>query len=96
MAECSSSFISRHSEKEENTELTNGCIAKGVWEKITSSEKYKKIRSMELEELEAYLDPSFFPEGWLDKEPSPPKKKLKLSLSSKKPRFAAPVTSEKL
>ena len=53
---------------------------------------------MELEELEAYLadDPSFFPKGWLDKEPSPPKKKLKLSLSSKKPRFAAPVTSEKL
>ena len=94
MAECSSSFIARHSEKE-NTELINGCIAKGVWEEITSSEKYKKIESMELEELEAYIDPNFFPEGWLDKEPSPPKKKLKLSLSSKKPRFAAPVTSEK-
>ena len=42
---------------------------------------------MELEELEAYLDPSFSPEGWLDKEPSPPKKKLK---------FAAPVASDKL
>ena len=96
MAECSSSFISRHSEKEENTKLINGCIAKGVWEKITSSEEYKKIQSMELEELEAYLDPSFLPKGWLDKEPSPPKKKLKLSLSSKKPRFAAPVTSDKL
>ena len=40
---------------------------------------------MELKELEAYLadDPNFFPEGWLDKEPSPPKKKLKLPLSSK-------------
>ena len=60
MAECSSTFIAPHSEKEENTELINGCIAKGVWEKITSSEKYKKVDSMELEELEAYLadDPS--------------------------------------
>ena len=51
---------------------------------------------MELEELEAYLDPSFSPERWLDKEPSPPKKKLKLSLSYKKHRFTAPVTSDKL
>ena len=86
MAECSFSFIAPHSEKEENTELTNGCITKGVRE-ITSSEEYKKLESMELEELETYLadDPSFFPEGWIDKEPSPPKKKLKLSLSSKKP-----------
>ena len=33
----------------------NGCIAKGVWEKIISSEEYKKVDSMELEELEAYL-----------------------------------------
>ena len=73
MAECSSTFIAPHSEKEENTELINGCIAKGIWEKITSSEEYKKVESMELEELEAYLadDPSFFPKGWLDKEPSP-------------------------
>ena len=54
MAECSSTFIAPHSKKEENTELINGCIAKGVWEKITSSEEYKKIESMELEELEAY------------------------------------------
>ena len=84
MAECSSSFISCHSEKEENKELMNSCIAKRVWEEITSSEEYKKIKSMELEELEAYLDPSFSPEEWLDKEPSPPKKELKLSLSSKK------------
>ena len=69
----SSTFIAPHSEKEENTELIDGCIAKGVWEKITSSEEYEKVESMELEELEAYLadDPSFFPEGWLDKEPSP-------------------------
>ena len=83
MAECSSSFIAPHSEKEENTKLINGCIAKGVWENITSSKEYKKVESKELEELEAYLadDPSFFPKGWLDKEPSPPKKKLKLSLS---------------
>ena len=87
MAEVGSSFVSCHSEKEENTKLINGCIAKGVWEKIMSSEEYKKIQGMELEELKAYLDPSFFPEGWLDKEPSPPKKKLKLSLSSKRPRF---------
>ena len=92
MAECGSSFISRHSEKEENMELMNGCIAKGVWEKIMSSKEYKEIQSMELEELKAYLNPSFFPKGWLDKESSPPKKKLKLSLFSKKPRFAAPVT----
>ena len=70
-------------------ELINGCIAKGVREKITSSKEYKKIESMELEELEAYLDPSFSPEGWLDKEPSSLKKKLKLSLSSKEPRFVA-------
>ena len=47
--------------------LINGYIAKGVWEKITSCKEYKKI---ELEELEAYLDPSFSPEGRLDKEPS--------------------------
>ena len=47
--------------------LINGCIVKGVREKITSCEEYKKI---ELEELEACLDPSFFPEGRLDKEPS--------------------------
>ena len=33
-------------------ELINGCIAKGVWEKITSSKEYKKVDSMELEELE--------------------------------------------
>ena len=95
MAECSYSFLACTSEKEEDTELINGCIAKGVWDTITSSEQYKKIENMELEELEAYLDPSFLPDGWLDKEPSPPKKKLKLSLS-KKPRFAAPVTFEVL
>ena len=29
MAECSSSFIAPHSEKEENTELINDCTAKG-------------------------------------------------------------------
>ena len=65
MGECSSTFIAPHSEKEETTELINGCIAKGVWEKTTSSEEYKKVDSMELEELEAYFadDPSFFPEG---------------------------------
>ena len=39
MAECSSSFISCHSEKEENMEPLNGCHSrKEVWEKITSSE----------------------------------------------------------
>ena len=72
MAECSSTFIATHSEKEENIKLIIGCIVKGVWEKITSGEEYKKVESMELEELEAYLadDPSFFPEGWLDKEPT--------------------------
>ena len=63
MAKYSSSFISCHGEKEENMELINGCIAKGVWEKITSSEEYKKIESMEPEELKAYLYPSFSPEG---------------------------------
>ena len=68
MVEYSSSFISLHSEKEKNTYiLINGCIVKGVRDKITSCEEYKKI---ELEELEAYLDPSFSPEGKLDKEPS--------------------------
>ena len=60
MAECSSSFISLHSEKEKIQILINGCIVKGVREKIASCEEYKKI---ELEELEAYLDPSFSPEG---------------------------------
>ena len=90
------------SEKEEDVRLVNGYIAKGVWEKIASSKQYQKIESMELEELQAHFDPTFFPEGFLDeepsspKQPSPPKKKLKLSLSSKKPRFAAPVTAEKL
>ena len=59
--------------------LLNGWIAKGVWEKITSSEQYDQ--SMELEELEAYLDPAL-PQGLLDKEPNPPKKK-QLYLSSK-------------
>ena len=76
------------SKKEENTELMNGCIAKGVWEKITSSDEYKKIESMELEELEAYRDPILCPDGWLDKEPSPRKKKLKLS--SKKASIRCP------
>ena len=37
---------------------------------------------MELEELEAYIDQAP-PQGLLDKEPSSPKKKLKLYLSSK-------------
>ncbi len=78
MAECSSSFLALASEKEEDTEVINGCIAKGVWETITSSEQYKKIESMELEELETYLDHSFYTERWLDKEPSHHKKKLKL------------------
>ena len=74
MAECGSSFISRHSEKEENTELINGCIAKGVWEKIMSSKEYKKIQSMELEELEAYLDPSFFPKDGLTRSLALPRR----------------------
>ncbi len=93
MAEFSSSFLALASEKED-TEVINGCKAKGVQETITSSEQCKKIESMELKELKAYLDPNFYPEGWLDKEPSPPKKKLKLFVHSKKPRFIAPVTSE--
>ena len=45
---------------------------------------------MELEELKAYLDLALL-QRLLDKEPSPPKKKLKLHLSS-----TAPVMSEKL
>ncbi len=94
MAECSSSFLAPASEKEEDTKVLSGCIAKGVWETITSSEQCNKIESMELKELKAYLNLSFYSEGWLHKEPSPPKKKLKLSLHSKKPRLAAPVTSE--
>ena len=48
------------------------------------------------------MDPDFVPEGWLDPLPTPPKKKLKLSLAkktectselsaSKASRFATPV-----
>ena len=67
MAEyCSSSYFSI-ARKKKTQVLINGCIVKGVREKITSCEEYKKI---ELEELEAYLDPSFSPERELDKEPS--------------------------
>ena len=47
MAECSYSFLACASEKEEDAEQINGCIAKGVSETITSSEQYKKIESME-------------------------------------------------
>ena len=64
--------------------------------KITSSKEYKNIESMELNELNTHLDTSFCPKGWLDTKPSPSKKKLKLSLSSKKPQINAPVTYEKL
>ena len=48
------------------------------------------IKGMELEELEAYLDLLALPQGLLDKEPSPPKKKLKLYMSSKKASICCP------
>ena len=53
--------------KKKTQVLINGCIVKGVWEKITRCEEYKKI---ELEELESCLDPRFSPEGKPDKKPS--------------------------
>ena len=66
--------------------LIDECIAKPVWDQIHT----EKFENATLEEVEAFLDESFLPEGWLD----PPKKKLKLSLKSKS-RFASPTDKEK-
>ena len=61
-------------------------IAKPVWDLIHTD----KFENTNLEEIEAFIDPNFVPEGWLD--PRPAKKKLKLSNKS---RFASPVDDQK-
>ena len=61
--------------------LVGGCISKKIWDRICASAP--DFENATLEEIEARLDPNFVPEGWLD-PPTPPKKKLKLSLNRKK------------
>ena len=64
----------------EEEKLVGGCISKKIWDRICANAP--DFENATLEEIEARLDPSFVPEGWLD-PPTPPKK-LKLSLNKKK------------
>ena len=68
------------------SKLEDECISKPVWDHIHT----ERFENASLEKVEALLDESFVPEGWLD----PPKKKIKLSLKSKS-RFASPTDKEK-
>ena len=83
-------------------ELVGGCIS---WDRMCANTL--DLGNTTLEEIEAGLDPNFVPEGWLD-PPTPPKKKLKLSLAKKKSectselsaskasRFATPVSEKEV
>ena len=86
-------------------ELVGGCISKKIWDQMCANTL--DLENAMLEEIEAGLDPDFVPEGWLD-PPTPPKKKLKLSLAKKKTectselsaskasRFATPVSEKEV
>ena len=54
----------------------------------------EEFENATLEEIEARLDPNFIPEGWLD-PPTPPKKKLEISLNKKKPVSASELPAPK-
>ena len=83
-------------------ELVGGCISKKIWDQMCANTL--DLENATLEEIEAGLDP---PEGRLD-PPTPPKKKLKLSLAKKKTectselstskasRFATPVSEKEV
>ena len=89
----------------EEEKLVGGCISKKIWDRICANAP--NFENATLAEIKARLDPNFVPEGWLD-PPTPPKKKLKLSLNRKKTastselsalkasRFAAPVSEEEV
>ena len=85
-------------------ELVGGCISKKTWDQMCANTL--DLENATLDEIEAGLDPDFVPEGWLD-PPTPPKKKLKLSLAkktectselsaSKASRFATPVSEKEV
>ena len=86
-------------------ELVGSCISKKIWNQMCANTLY--LENATPEEIEAGLDPDFVPEGWLD-PPTPPKKRLKLSLAKKKTectsepsaskasRFATPVSEKEV
>ena len=86
-------------------ELVGGCISKEIWDQMCANTL--DLENAKLEEIEAGLDPHSVLEGWLDL-PTPPKKKLKLSLAKKKTectselsaskasRFATPVSEKEV
>ena len=61
--------------------LVGGCISKKIWDQMCANTL--DLENATVEEIKAGLDPDFVPEGWLD-SPTPPEKKLKLSLAKKK------------
>ena len=70
-------------------ELIGGCISKKIWDQMCANTL--DLENVTLEEIEAELDP---PEGWLD-PPTPPKKKLKLSLAKKKTECTSELSTLK-
>ena len=86
-------------------ELVGGCISKKIWDQMCANTL--DLENATVEEIAAGLDPDFVPEGWLD-PPTPPQKKLKLSLAKKKiectselsaskaSRFATPVSEKEV
>ena len=89
---------------EEET-LVGRCISNKIWDRMCANAP--DFENSTLEEIEARLDPTMVPEGFLD-PPTRPKKKLKLSLNrnttastgelpaQKASRFAAPVSEEEV
>ena len=84
-------------------ELVGGCIS---WDQMCAN--MLDLENATVEEIKDGLDPDFVPERWLDPPPTPPKKKLKLSLTKKKTdttselsaskasRFTTPVSQREL
>ena len=73
-------------------ELVGGCISKKIWDQMCAN--MLDLENATLEEIEAGLDPDFVPEGWLY-PPTPPKKKLKLSLAKKKTECTSELSTSK-
>ena len=73
-------------------ELVEGCISKKIWDQMCANTL--DLENATLEEIKAGLDPDFVPEGWLD-PPTPPKKKLKLSLIKKKTECTSELSALK-
>ena len=70
-------------------ELVGSCI---IWDQMCANTL--DLGNATLEEIEAGLHPDFVPEGWLD-PPTPPKKKLKLSLAKKKTECTSELSASK-